>query len=411
MHGCDSKAPAGLRQAEVLVSGATAVVVDGGTGRPSAASTGAGPKATERSGGEAAPLLEPLRKSCDSRVQEEESFCLRAEDCRCGLCPKCAGGRGKTRAQECEHAIKMNFSKRGRTMFLTFTADGTAFGDRACEFFQHVRRQRAIGHALRLLKRWGWIGESCRVLEFQANGMVHYHVIVDALRGHIPHREISRAWNRARNRPAWAGEPGVFEEGQKAGEPRPLVGFVQYERPDWGPGPDGKIVSPIVRYICSYMAKGGKNPHPQYFEDLCDGKVDGKRHNAQMFSASRGFFDGVRFKRRKRPPRFKRPPYRRKTVAERLSGCREAANLLKRIERHKDGEILDTRYEYLGTFSQEVGYRTLCYAAKGVEIGEKVAGSKGVWLEPEEVRHLMSHSCFTSHYRGKCVWPGDAKPG
>src|SRR3954471_9454119 len=107
-----------------------AVFVSGDSCARSAAAADAGrvcgPEQTSGGGGEAAaPSLEPLCKSCETNdgLMEEISWCIRAQDCRCALCWRCAGSRGRRRAYECQAAVERNFTKSGRLMFWTFTAD------------------------------------------------------------------------------------------------------------------------------------------------------------------------------------------------------------------------------------------------------------------------------------------------
>jgi hypothetical protein len=358
----------------------------------------------ERSRGDSrGTSLEHLGKSCgrNGGVDEEISFCLRAEDCRCSLCPRCAGGRGLRRAWECERAIKLNF--RGRMMFWTFSADGTAFGERAADFCTHVKQVRAFSETMRLLQDARWIGAWCRVMEFHESGMLHYHAIVDALRGHIPHQVMMDAWNRPRNRPDWAGEPGIFESGKLAGQKRPQVGFVQFQKLERRRCANGQFVSPVVIYVCAYCSRGGKNPHPEWFADYCDGKLDGRYHNAVLFTSSRNFFDGVRAQRVRRDSvTSSRRKYRRRSVRERLRSCRLGSKLLCRVERHRCGEILSSTYKYCGRFEESVDYHSICHAiwASQLELAEALSWRRGFWIEPDQLIWLLSSKDFAKGFRG-----------
>lgn len=335
------------------------------------------------------PLLDHLRKSCGRATFEEVSgICVRARDCRDATCRICAGCRASKRASQAERVVR-TFK---RWQFWTFTVDAGQFAGDMCRLFIWLKKRRAVAESMRVMQAAGWVGRYCCVLEFTEQGALHFHLIVEALQGYVPHSRMHEAWNR--HRPTWAGDVPRFTEGEKAGEDRPPLGYVQYEKP--------KGEKAVVRYLCGYMAKAGKHDEPVWFRQLRNGQVDGKQHNAVLFSASRGRYDfwaGVRKVTPRREPVKRGRRNKRRTVEERHSDCRVPADVMLRRDLLRDGEIINSKYEYLGSLSAEAGYRATAVALLG-EVGEQIGRKAGFWISDDQLQWLLQSKSFASSLQG-----------
>ncbi len=147
---------------------------------------------------------------------------------------------------------------------LTFTIDPELFsGPEAA--FEYVKKKRCLAVALQRLDRWGFLHSRryLQVVEWQANGWAHWHVLVDATR--IPFEKLCEAWNRN-----WKG----WRERVKLG--RPGFGSVRFskERVDR---------SSAAGYVVAYLVKKPERGYPEWVEK------SGLR-SVRRFEASRGFW-------------------------------------------------------------------------------------------------------------------------
>lgn len=281
----------------------------------------------------AGPLLDS-RANVVGSAQEvaqlaEEYHEIRKCRCRSKWCPHCKEIESFKLSRD---VAKVVGTWRERIFLITLTVDGSAFPDRE-RVYRHLLSKRAPSEVMRALEHEGWIGRHRLVgMEFQGNGSVHFHCLVHAPLGSIPHHRIAHHWNRFR--PGWAGPVGTFEEGERAGQPRPAVGFVQYERI--------RKREAAAIYVSKYVGKEGSEL-PAWFVALLD---QGKR--PKRFSTSRGFWAGVRPPRpRCEAPRVKGPSRPVRPFAERVRRCGSVCSVFKVSVVLRLG-YTETRREYRG---------------------------------------------------------------
>lgn len=221
---------------------------------------GAPPVGGGTTGGDAgAAYLEPVGKHCDNEEHEPKPF-FEVRPCRCRswFCPHCCTGKGLT-LRERLIPIVQTFTA---LQMWTFTLDPKLFNNPA-DAFSHVRQTRALGNVIRKLRRWGFL-HSARyfyVVEWQKNGMPHFHVLLDA--SHIPVEKVREAWN--------AYIPKGFE---RASLPAGL-GWVKFSAPRF------KSPEHAAHYACKYLIKYPQEGYPDWVLDS---------HDIHRYGTSRGFW-------------------------------------------------------------------------------------------------------------------------
>src|SRR5688572_8184738 len=162
-----------------IVSAKDRIAVIGDSSRASGGNGGPGAGGGKRSAPPrpaASSYLESVGKHCD-REESRESYELARVGCRSWFCPHCCTGKGlKLR----ERLIPILETFTGLMMW-TFTVDPTLFASPG-DAFDYVRAKRCISNVMRQLRRRGFL-HSARyfvVIEWQGNGMPHWHLLADA---------------------------------------------------------------------------------------------------------------------------------------------------------------------------------------------------------------------------------------
>lgn len=236
--------------------------------------------------------LEPLGKSVDERKRKEEeakgeegrrdavegigagrlsgivkirSAGMEVRPCRCKLwfCPDCCFGNGLNLRRRLIPVLE-TFSS---VMMLTLTVDPKLFGSPA-EAFDYVRRNRLVARLVKGLFLRGEL-DSRRffcVIEWQKNGMPHWHLLVESAR--VEFRVLKEVWDA--NRPTSAGPV----EGDAPG-----FGSVRFSKEDFADCRHAAL------YATKYLIKHPRHGYPDW---VLDSQTQIKR-----YSTSRGFWGGT----------------------------------------------------------------------------------------------------------------------
>jgi hypothetical protein len=190
-----------------------------------------------------------------------ECFEVRSVGCRSWFCPHCCLPLGL--------ALQRRLSRELRRfrglMMLTFTVDPELFESPQAAF-AYVTTKRCVAVAIQRLDRWGLLHsrDFFAVVEWQANGWPHWHVLVNASR--VPFERLCEAWNR--NWRSWR---------ERVAMGRPGFGSVRFSVPRLGDA--GKAAS----YVTAYLTKVPERGYPQWVRD-------GETRKVRRFSTSRGFW-------------------------------------------------------------------------------------------------------------------------
>lgn len=197
-------------------------------------------------------------------VVEEVRETLVAVPCRCACryCDTCCVGMGLRLR---EQVLKVLRTFKGLQMW-TLTLDPTLF-DSPAQALDYVRRNALIGRWVRDLKAKGVLhsGRYFAVIEYQKNGMPHWHILLDTT--FVPFWLATSIWNRFR--PADLPPP--------TGE-RPGLGSLRFSRSKQ------RFNSPehAANYACKYVIKHPEQGYPDWLLDL---------KNVQRYSVSKGFWN------------------------------------------------------------------------------------------------------------------------
>lgn len=358
-------------------------------GVPLPASTGAVQEHRSGAGLGGVSLLDPLRKSCGrADWGQVETLIARAKDCRCGACPKCSGKRAHSEA-----LLVAQVAQDGKAWSLvTLTVDGTAFAGKECELLDHLKEVRAVAELCRWLRKRGIIGRKhYTAMEFQENGQVHFHILMNALilkRGepYIDAKVVQQKWGTFR--PEWAGPIQKYGSGKTPDALRPGLGHVDVRAV--------KETKEVIAYVTAYVGKPGKNPVPEWFLDYC-----GAERNAVLKMPSKGFFEGVKPIKERKPRQRPGSKKRRHHCRERLKGCRTATDVLRRVDTIRNGELVaKPEFQYVGTISQELRYSTLCHILLDEETAQRKSKQRGFVLNSTDLEYLLTRREFASSMRG-----------
>jgi|GEM_PF-4802201 len=238
---------------------AVAVLDDG------AEASGAGGPA---SGGVRAAYLESSAQHSDNGPADDavllgEHTEVASCKCRSWFCPHCCLGMGlRLRARVVD--VLETFT---RCMMVTLTIDPSLFVGPE-HAWAHVRAKRCIGNLVRYLDRRGYLhsGRYLAVVEWQQNGMPHWHLLLDA--SYIPIDALRKAWN------TWIPEHVTAEQRQEltAG-----LGWVRYSKQRF------HSRRHAAHYACAYLIKAPKHGYPQWV-------VDSPVRSVHRYSTSRNFW-------------------------------------------------------------------------------------------------------------------------
>ncbi|WDI43969.1 rolling circle replication-associated protein [Bremerella sp. P1] len=133
----------------------------------------------------------------------------------------------------------------------TFTVDPQLFNSPK-DAYWYVKEQRAVSRTINRLKDLGHLhsGRWFCVVEWQKNGMPHWHVLLDATR--IPFSVMCDIWNSFR--PGWAGPV----EGT-----RPGFGSIRFSATDH----NFVGAEHAAHYACKYMIKHPDHGYPDWVLD------------------------------------------------------------------------------------------------------------------------------------------------
>ena len=254
--------------------------------------------------------------------------------CRCRFCDRCGRVLGwKLRRRILAWGAIREF--RNLQMW-TLTLDPELFAS-PVEAHQYTRDKRCVSRLVRELDRLGYLGSRhyfCAI-EFQRNGMVHFHLLIDAKTGFIPFDAVTRIWNKFRPK----------EAGPVQGE-RPGFGSVRFSVP--------QFASPehAINYATKYCVKPPKDGWPDWVWE--------SRKNITRYTTSRGFWADE-------PKRPQRDPDEGstlnddwcddgpgpdeedgRTVRDRVDNCRQAASIVKTTTIHLGGGEVAVYKTFLG---------------------------------------------------------------
>lgn len=187
-------------------------------------------------------------------------FEVRRSGCRSWFCPHCCFSKGL----EVRSRLIPVLETFSSVMMLTLTVDPKLFSSPA-EAYEYVRNGRLVARLIGALFKAGQLASRrfFYVLEWQKNGMPHWHVVVESDR--VDHVVLRNLWNG--NRPASAGPV----EGNAPGFGS--VGFSKREFADR---------RHAAMYITKYLIKHPKEGYPEW---VLESTVQMKR-----YGTSRGFW-------------------------------------------------------------------------------------------------------------------------
>lgn len=224
-------------------------------------------RSEEPRGGEAV-LLEQKQKRCDhpettphrEAVKHQEFIRLHPHKCKSWYCPQCCQAQGiKTRMR-----LIRELEGAEHLQMWTFTIDPSLFPNGPRSAHAYVTSKRLIARVTRQLKKRGYLlsGRWFSVLEFQRNGMPHWHLLVEA--EFVPIAVVQEIWDRFRPK-----EAGPVEED------RPAFGMLRFSAP--------KNLSGLhaARYVTKYLIKAPEE-FPEWVKDY--------EGNLPRYTTSRGFW-------------------------------------------------------------------------------------------------------------------------
>ena len=256
-------------------------------------------------------------------------FEVRSVGCRSWFCPHCCLPLGL--------ALKRRLSRELRRfrglMMLTFTVDPELFESPQAAY-AYVTTKRCVAVAVQRLDRWGLLHsrDSFAVVEWQANGWPHWHVLINA--SHVPFEQLCEAWNRN-----WRGWRARVDLG------RPGFGCVRFSAPRLGDA------SKAAGYVTAYLTKVPERGYPQWVRD-------GETRKVRRYSTSRGFWTqtadedeaaalggGMVEDDDDRQDSDDEQEQRRRTIEEQLATCGTACVVLRVREVVDDntGEVVERR--------------------------------------------------------------------
>jgi hypothetical protein len=162
-------------------------------------------------------------------------------------------------------------------MMLTLTIDPKLFGSPE-EAFRYVKEHRCVPRLIRRLASAGFLNSKqfFAVIEWQKNGMPHFHVLVEA--EFVPHKELAKAWGRFRPKSASKWE-GTYEEDQLKGM-APEFGHVRFSRKRSHGGKQFASPEHAANYATKYLTKHPEEGYPDWVLDF-EGQI-------KRFSTSHG---------------------------------------------------------------------------------------------------------------------------
>lgn len=183
-----------------------------------------------------------------------------AKGCKNRYCPDCCTSLGV----KLRERVRDQIADWKAVLLVTLTVDPTLFGG-SQEAYERVRERRGISRLVRSLLKTGHLstGRYFVAIEFQANGMPHWHLLLEA--SFVPVERVQELWDL--NRPEGAGpvQPN-----------RPGFGFV------WMSKSDFKSMDHAANYVTKYCLKHPEKGYPDWVLDF-EGRVP-------KYSTSRGFF-------------------------------------------------------------------------------------------------------------------------
>jgi hypothetical protein len=195
---------------------------------------------------------------------------------------------------------------------VTLTIDPKQFAS-PLEAFQYVGKHRCVSLFVRDLKRAG-VAMSDRwfsILEFQENGMPHYHVLLES--SWIDHKVAKRCWD-------------------KQGPLRPaMFGYLRLSKHFYGD------VTHAVRYACKYVIKAARHPMPAWAGDLIVLRRHSHSHGLIPTEDDRKSSGGVETDRKIQ------------SISKRLASCGDPEKRLWEVL-DKRGFVIDRRVRHPGAW-------------------------------------------------------------
>lgn len=262
--------------------------------------------------------------------------------CKCRFCPECCVGLGiKLKCKLIP--ILVTFK---HIQMWTFTMDPELFTSPR-QAYDYAKQRRAISRTINRLYQKGYLHTNryFYVVEWQKNGMPHFHVLLDT--SGIPFDLVCEIWNSYR--PEWAGPV--------QGE-RPGFGSVRFsDRRDF------ESPEHAANYACKYLIKHPKEGYPDWVLD--------SPSRIRRYGTSHGFWGDTTPKEEKvdlweaerpvaraaiehRPECFCEacrgdepstiPEKKTATIRERISKCKEEAVLIRVTQSLlPDGELIEEK--------------------------------------------------------------------
>ena len=342
-----------------------------GLSAPAGASGGV-PGSGGSRGNAAAPLLELKGNTVDNSAEEgpekwdRESVehVLVSCTCRSRFCPDCSTRQGIALRIRVKAAMAHWEAVQMWTLTIDpklFTGGKREVGEQA---FRYVRDKKCISEWVKSLHRDGYLisNEYFCVVEWQKNGMPHWHILLHTKR--IPHEHASQKWNLQRPR-----TPEQIAE-RKRNTGRELFGHIFFTSQN-----GHKSVEHAVNYSTKYVIKYPENGFPDWVLDF-EGRID-------RYSASQKFFTRNQSRQCTEPDVLKqhfqqeenqqtcepgcdcpdcrgddygeRQRKNRRTIRERIARCASKCSvLLKRRRWDSEGNELKPDYSY--AFSLDLAY-------------------------------------------------------
>ncbi|MEM9364465.1 MAG: hypothetical protein AAGD07_00610 [Planctomycetota bacterium] len=254
---------------------------------------------------------------------EETRYEIVGCSCRSRYCSRCSVGRGyQLRNRILNHSVAKDWKE---IQMWTFTLDPGHFAD-AKQAYYFVRESKLISRVIRKLRRGGWLlsRHYFVVLEWQANGWPHWHLIVNAR--YVPIDEVRACWNRYI--PAFSMAPD-----------RVGLGAVKFSVPRFAGG-----AAHAINYVTKYLVKPPKDPWPEWVME--------SRKNIPRYSKSQGFFTDGESKPSTAsgdgdPDGQEDAEDLRPTIRQRVAGCRVRAVILRMDVFNVNGKSV-TYHTYVG---------------------------------------------------------------
>jgi hypothetical protein len=169
-----------------------------------------------------------------------------AKGCRNRYCPQCC----ETLGVKLRERVREKVATWKACLLVTLTIDPTLFPTPA-DAMERVRTRRAFSRLVRALLKSGHLksGRYFAAIEFQKNGMPHWHLLLES--DFVPIERVQELWDR--NRPDTAGpvQPG-----------RPGFGFV------WMSKDKFDSTEHAAHYVTKYVLKYPKAGYPDWVLDF-----------------------------------------------------------------------------------------------------------------------------------------------